>query len=314
MRIDYTVRGEATLAGAAEQTIAADHRHPRRTGPRAGFAGLALAILTAGVATLLFARRDEAAAAFHAVNALMVAPAFWQAAGVGLVAQIVDGALGMAYGLTATSFLLSTGVSPAAASASVHLSEVFTTGFSGLAHWKLGNVNGRLFRRLVLPGVAGGITGAYVLTSFDGATLKPWINGYLLLMGLYILAKVFRRITLATEPPTYVAPLAAVGGFVDAVGGGGWGPVVTSTLLGSGQEPRRTIGSVNAAEFFISAATGVSLAMFGGVTALTTMAGLIAGGMFAAPVAAWLTRYAPVKVLMAMVGLLIVGLSLYNSR
>lgn len=265
-------------------------------------------------AALLVLFRHAVANAVAAVPALAGDPLFWKAAGVGLVAQIVDGALGMAYGLTSTSFLLSLGVAPAAASASVHLAEVFTTGFSGLSHWKLGNVNPSLFKRLVIPGVIGGVIGSYLLTSFDGKSIAPWISGYLLLMGVYILFNAFRRITVATEPPTYVAPLAAVGGFVDAVGGGGWGPVVTGTLLGSGQEPRRTIGSVNAAEFFIAVATGFSLAVLGGFTVWTTIAGLIFGGMFAAPIAAVLTRYAPARVLMVFVGLLIIALSVNNLR
>jgi uncharacterized membrane protein YfcA len=194
----------------------------------------------------------------------------------------------------------------------VHLAEVFTTGFSGLSHWKLGNVNKALFKRLVIPGVIGAVVGAYIVTSIDGKVIRPWISSYLLLMGLYILVKAFRRIVVATEPPTYVAPLALVGGFVDAVGGGGWGPVVTTSLLSSGQEPRRTIGSVNAAEFFIAIAGGVSLAVLGGFTIWTTIAGLIFGGLFAAPLAAVLTKRAPTKLLMVIVGVLITGLSIYN--
>jgi uncharacterized membrane protein YfcA len=237
---------------------------------------------------------------------------FWKAAGVGLFAQVVDGALGMAYGVTSTSFLLSIGVPPAAASASVHLAEVCTSGFSGLSHWKLGNVDKGLFKHLVLPGVIGSVLGAYVLTSVDGKVLRPFVSGYLLLMGLYILIKAFRVIKLATEPPKYIAPLALTGGFVDAVGGGGWGPVVTSSLISTGQEPRRTIGSVSAAEVFVALASGVSFALLGGFTVWTTIAGLIFGGFFAAPLAALLTRIAPAKVLMVIVGLLIVGLSIYN--
>ncbi|MEY2937382.1 MAG: hypothetical protein RL033_8131 [Pseudomonadota bacterium] len=237
---------------------------------------------------------------------------FWKAAAVGLLAQVVDGALGMAYGITSTSFLLSIGVPPAAASASVHLAEVFTTGFSGLSHWKLGNVNKALFQRLVIPGVVGAVIGAYILTSIDGKVIRPYISSYLLVMGLYILVKAFRRITINTEPPTYVAPLALVGGFVDAVGGGGWGPVVTTSLVSSGQEPRRTIGSVNAAEFFIAVASGVSFAILSSFTVWTTIAGLIFGGLFAAPLAAVLTKHAPTKLLMVVVGLLITGLSVYN--
>ena len=237
---------------------------------------------------------------------------FWTAAAVGLGAQIVDGALGMAYGVTSTTFLLSTGVPPAAASASVHIAEIFTTGFSGLAHFKLGNVNKALFKRLVIPGVIGGLIGAYILTSIDGNIVKPFISAYLLLIGLYILSKVWRQLRIRTEPPKYVAPLALTGGHADAIGGGGWGPVVTTSLIGGGNDPRTTIGSVNAAEFFIAISTGLSFALLGGLTHWTVIAGLVFGGLFAAPLAAVLTRYAPPKVLLTIVGVLISGLSLYN--
>jgi uncharacterized membrane protein YfcA len=260
----------------------------------------------------LYLQSEAVRGVFHEIAGGFRTRGFWSAAGVGLVAQIVDGALGMAYGVTSTAFLLSTGVPPAAASASVHMAEVFTTGFSGLSHWKLGNVNKALFKRLLIPGVIGAVLGAYIVTSFDGNAIKPWISGYLLLMGLYILTKAFRKVVIATEPPTYVTPLALTGGFVDAVGGGGWGPVVTTSLIGSGQEPRRTIGSVNAAEFFIALAGGISLTVMGSLTVWTTIAGLIFGGLFAAPLAAVLAKHAPPKVLFVIVGLLISGISLYN--
>ncbi|ARU03810.1 hypothetical protein CCO03_03125 [Comamonas serinivorans] len=237
---------------------------------------------------------------------------FWTAAAVGLGAQVVDGALGMAYGVTSTTFLLSTGVPPAAASASVHIAEIFTTGFSGLSHFKLGNVNKALFKRLVIPGVIGGLVGAYILTSIDASILKPIISVYLLLIGLYILSKVWRTLRVKTDPPKYVAPLALTGGFVDAVGGGGWGPVVTTSLIGGGHDPRTTIGSVNAAEFFIAISTGLSFTLLGGLTHWTVIAGLVFGGLFAAPLAALLTRHAPTKLLLVIVGVLISGLSAYN--
>lgn len=237
---------------------------------------------------------------------------FWVAVVVGLLAQIVDGALGMAYGVTSTTFLLSTGVPPAAASASVHIAEIFTTGFSGLSHWKLGNVNGKLFARLLIPGVIGAVVGAYLVTSLDGDLLKPWISAYLLVLGLYIVSKAFRAIHVRTEPPTFVAPLAVAGGFVDAVGGGGWGPVVTTSLLGTGHDPRTTIGSVNAAEFFLAIASGFSFALLGGFTHWTTIAGLIFGGLFAAPFAALLVKKLPARVLLIIVGVLITTLSAYN--
>ncbi|PRH84948.1 hypothetical protein C5L14_23615 [Labrys okinawensis] len=237
---------------------------------------------------------------------------FWTAAAVGLLAQIVDGALGMAYGVTSTTFLLSAGVPPAAASASVHIAEIFTTGFSGLAHWRLGNVDGRLFARLLIPGVVGAVLGAYLVTTIDGELLAPWISAYLLLLGLYIVSKAFRTIHVRTDPPTFVAPLAVAGGFVDAIGGGGWGPVVTTSLLGTGQDPRTTIGSVNAAEFFLAIASGFSFALLGGFTHWTTIAGLVFGGLFAAPLAALLGRQLPTRALLVIVGVLITSLSAWN--
>lgn len=272
----------------------------------------ALALLAAGVAVGLWLAPIDWEAAPGEIATGLASRGFWTAAAVGLFAQMVDGALGMAYGVTSTTFLLSTGVPPAAATASVHIAEIFTTGFSGLSHWKLGNVNFKLFRRLLIPGVIGGVTGAYIVTSIDASVLKPWIAGYLLLIGLFIVVKAFRTIRVRTEPPTYVAPLGLVGGFVDAVGGGGWGPVVTTSLVGSGQDPRTTIGSVNAAEFFLAITTGFSFALLGGFTHWTTIAGLVFGGLFAAPFAAYVVKKLPTRVLMITVGVLITGLSLFN--
>lgn len=269
------------------------------------------ALVLAGLAALLFLPSDWAAIS-NEIAAGVSSRGFWTAAGVGLLAQMVDGALGMAYGVTSTTFLLSTGVPPAAASASVHIAEIFTTGFSGFSHWKLGNVNKALFKRLLIPGVIGGLIGAYLVTSLDGDMLRPWIAAYLVVIGIFIISKAFRPIHIRTEPPTYVAPLAVTGGFVDAIGGGGWGPVVTTSLLGSGQDPRTTIGSVNAAEFFLAISTGLSFAMLGGLTHWTTIAGLVLGGLFAAPFAAVLVRYLPTRALLIIVGLLITSLSVWN--
>jgi len=212
-----------------------------------------------GVMSLLIGIAFLVAPDSHALQEGFLSNAFWIAFAVGLGAQIIDGALGMAYGLTATTFLLGSGVPPAAASASVHLAEVFTTGFSGFSHWRFGNINKALFYRLVIPGMIGGVVGAYVVTSFDGDVIKPYISAYLLFMGLYILSKAFKKIKLRKEAPKHIGALALTGGFVDSVGGGGWGPVVTTSLVGTGQDPRTTIGSVNAAEFFLSIAGATAL-------------------------------------------------------
>jgi hypothetical protein len=168
---------------------------------------------------------------------------------IGFVAQMIDGAIGMAYGVTASSVLLSAGVPPATASACVHAAETFTTGASGLAHWKLGNVDRKLLWRLAVPGMIGGAIGAYALSEFDGDTLKPFISAYLLLLGVVIIWKALVRRPLESPQPRSVAPLGFAGGLLDAMGGGGWGPIVTSSLLGQGATPRYAIGSVNLAEF-----------------------------------------------------------------
>ena len=238
---------------------------------------------------------------------------FWNALLVGLLAQIVDGALGMAYGLTSTSFLLASGASPALATASVHMAEVFTTGVSGISHAKFGNVDKKLFLRLLVPGIIGGLLGALLVTQIDGKTLKPFITVYLLLMGVYVLSKAFRKhIATRKGEPKHVAKLALLGGFVDTSGGGGWGPVVTTTLVGTGHDPRTTIGSVNFAEFFLTLTSAASLFILVDETIWHVVAGLIIGGLFAAPFAAYACKKFSTRTLLILVGLLISGISLFN--
>ncbi len=238
---------------------------------------------------------------------------FWNALLVGLLAQIIDGALGMAYGLTSTSFLLATGASPALATASVHMAEVFTTGISGISHAKFGNVDKKLFLRLLIPGIIGGLLGALLVTQIDGKTLKPFITIYLLLMGIYVLTKAFRKhIAIRKSEPKHVAKLALLGGFVDTSGGGGWGPVVTTTLVGTGHDPRTTIGSVNFAEFFLTLASAASLFILVDETIWHVVAGLIIGGLFAAPFAAFACKKFSPRTLLILVGLLISGISVFN--
>ena len=229
---------------------------------------------------------------------------------VGFAAQIVDGAVGMAYGLTASSVLLSTGVPPAVTSASVHAAEVFTTGISGVAHWKLGNVRWNLVWKLALPGMIGGAIGAYALTRIPVDIIKPAISIYLIAMGGWILWQALRPRAPAEAPPRLVPAIGFGGGFFDAIGGGGWGPIVTTTLLGQGTKARYTIGSVNAAEFFVTLT--ISLTFLGtiGLELWPIILGLIIGGAMAAPLAALLTRHLPDRALMLLVGTVIVLLSL----
>ncbi len=232
---------------------------------------------------------------------------------VGFVAQTIDGALGMAYGVSSNTFLLSLGLPPAAASASVHMAEVVTTGVSGVSHWRLGNIDWNLVKRLLIPGVFGGVAGAYLLTSIDGDVIKPWISAYLLVMGAFILYKAFRpsgHVNDGTHTAR-VSALGLIGGFCDAIGGGGWGPVVTTTLVARGKNPRLTIGSVNFSEFFVTFAESVTFVLTLTFTQYwQIILGLLIGGAIAAPLAARVTKTLPLKGLMILVGTLIILLSI----
>ena len=229
---------------------------------------------------------------------------------VGFLGQMIDGSLGMAYGVSCNTFLLALGFSPAVGSASVHAAEVITTGISGMAHQKLGNVRKDLFLRLLIPGVLGGGIGAYALTQFDGSVIKPYISAYLLIMGIIIIVKGLRKQVAHREIKRGIEPLALAGGLLDALGGGGWGPVVTTTLVASGNQPRQTIGSVNASEFFVTLTESVVFILTIGLTHWSIILGLLVGGVIAAPLGALVARRLPVRALMILVGLLIITVSL----
>jgi uncharacterized protein len=294
----------------AEQISAAVAAHPvLRTAT--WFTAITLSAITLYLTARLFLPNNWHAG-LQTIMTTLEGSQFWTAVAVGLAAQAVDGALGMAYGVTASTFLLGTGASPAVASASVHIAEIFTTGVSGIAHVKYGNVDRKLFLRLLVPGVVGALLGVYVVTQIDGKVLKPWITAYLLVIGLYILSKAFRRLRAKAREPRHVAKLGVLGGFVDAVGGGGWGPVVTSTLVGTGQDPRTTIGSVNFAEFFLTLAAATSFTLLAVEGTWPVVAGLVVGGIFAAPFAALLVRSLSTRTLLIAVGLLITSLSAWN--
>lgn len=229
----------------------------------------------------------------------------------GFAAQMVDGALGMAYGVTATTTLLSFGVPPAAASASVHTSEIFTSGVSGLMHLRFRNVNTLLFRKLLLPGVIGAVLGALFLSELEDlfSYVKGFVAVYTLFLGVLIIRKALRRAPVGKKFKR-IGPLAFMGGFLDAVGGGGWGPIVSTTLIAGGRAPRYAIGSVNLAEFFVALASSLSFILFIGLTHLQVILGLMLGGLVAAPMAAWLSQRLAIRRMMILVGFVVILVSL----
>lgn len=231
---------------------------------------------------------------------------------VGFAAQLIDGALGMAFGVISTTLLVSRGVDPAVASASVHAVEVFTTGASGISHVAHRNVNWKLFRRIVIPGMIGGVIGAYVLANISAATARPFVLTYLAAIGLYLLWRALRH-AHQERKPRIVEPLGLVGGFLDAAGGGGWGPVVTSNLLVQGAHPRKVIGTVNTAEFFLSVTISATFIASLGFDAFThAMVGLLIGGLAAAPLGGYFAKRIPGRALLIMVGIVLVVTSAYG--
>lgn len=242
---------------------------------------------------------------------------------VGVVAQGVDGALGMAYGVISTSVLLALGVPPATASASVHAAEVFTTAASASSHVWHRNVDWRLFLPLAIAGVIGGVLGAYVLAGIEGDIIKPFIVAYLAFIGVWILWRAGHDVKPRRLPAWVTAPVGVVGGFLDAIGGGGWGPTVSSTMVGAGQEPRRAIGTVNTAEFFLTVAISATF-VWSLVTGhwqdagaiqdhFSAVAGLVVGGLIAAPFAGYIVKKIPRRVLTYAVGGLLLLLAAFQG-
>lgn len=244
-------------------------------------------------------------------------------AGVGFLAQLVDGALGMAYGVVSSTVLLSFGVPPAQASASVHAAELFTTATSGASHVSHRNVEWRLLWPLAAAGIVGGVLGTYVLTGVPTGYIKPFVVAYLLGIGLYILTRAVRPWPAKPISRKLAAPTGLLGGFMDAIGGGGWGPIVTSSLIGAGGAPRYVIGTVNTAEFLVTAAISAAFvaALVSGHWAEAgdlmdhgvAVAGLIVGGVAAAPIAGYAVKHIPTQVLAASVGTLIVTLGIVQA-
>jgi uncharacterized membrane protein YfcA len=231
--------------------------------------------------------------------------------GIGFLAQMVDGALGMAFGVIASTSMIAMGAPPAIASAAVHAAEIVTTGLSGASHLWNRNVDRALFLKLVVTGIAGGVLGAYVLIGLPEEIIKPVVAAYLAAMAVLIFLRVWGWSLRKWRPPTPM--IGGAGGFLDAIGGGGWGPLVTSTLVATGDQPRRAVGSANLAEFFITVSVSITffarldLASYG-----KPVVGLIIGGALAAPLAGFLLRILPSRTAMALVGLVVAGLSAVN--
>lgn len=225
----------------------------------------------------------------------------------GFAAQLVDGTLGMGYGVTSATCLMSFGVNPVSMSAAIHTSEIFTTGVSGYSHYKYGNVNKKLFRHLVIPGVLGAIAGAILLVILGeraGKWLMPVIAFYALFLGLKILVKAFQKPRPSAKVKR-IGWLAGAGGFLDSFGGGGWGPIVTSTLISKGRNPKYTIGSVSLTEFFVTLSSATTFFIMVGVQHWNIVLGLIIGGSLAAPIAAKLAGRLPKKTMMIAVGIMV---------
>jgi uncharacterized protein len=231
---------------------------------------------------------------------------------IGFVAQLIDGALGMAFGVISTSAMLAMGVPVAQASAIVHTAEVFTTAASAVSHIAHGNVDWKLVARLGIGGIIGAVLGAWVLSNVDASAARPFVAFYLLLLGIFILLKAARQIPRRDAPFAWAPPLGLVGGFFDASGGGGWGPMVASTLIGSGHAPRKAVGSVNTTEFFVTIAAATTFFIELGVAPWRELIALVIGGVIAAPLGGWAVKRLPPRVLMTMVGVLVVTLSAWQ--
>jgi uncharacterized protein len=226
---------------------------------------------------------------------------------IGFLAQIVDGALGMAFGVLTTTSLLTFGVAPAAASAMTHITECFTTAASGASHLYHRNVDWRLVIRLAPAGMIGGAIGAYLLANIDGEAVEPFVSAYLVIIGIYILFKALRPQWRRDVHDWMVPYIGGTGGVLDAMGGGGWGPIVTSSLLGRGHDPKKVIGSTNLTEFAVTTVISITFILALGWSELSSAVGLILGGILAAPVGALIVKKLPVKPLMVAVSVVIIG-------
>ncbi len=235
----------------------------------------------------------------------------WRFALIGFTAEVINGALGMAYGVTTTTLLLSAGIAPAFTLIIVHILEVFTAGSTGLIHYKMGNVNKKLLRGLLLPGILGAVIGAYILYSFRqyNNIIKPVVSVYTLILGVQIIYKALRKVRVKNKIKK-LFPLAIIAGFLDSIGGGGWGTIVSSTLIAGGRSARYTIGSVILSRFFVALASSISLVFLVGFSQWSIIGWLVVGGLAGSPVGPYLAKRMPVKITMILVAITIIIISL----
>ena len=231
---------------------------------------------------------------------------------IGFAAQLIDGALGMAFGVISTTAMLSLGMPPAQASALVHTAEIFTTAGSAASHIWHRNVDWRLVLRLGVAGVLGAVLGAWILSNLDAGAVRPFIAAYLLLVGVFILFKAWRGVPARDAPAPWVPPIGFAAGFLDASGGGGWGPVATTTLIGSGHAPRTAVGSVNTTEFFVTIAAATTFFVELGAAPWRELLALVIGGLLAAPLGGWAVQRIAPRTLMVAVGCLVIALSAWQ--
>jgi len=242
---------------------------------------------------------------------------FYTFVGVGFIAQLIDGMLGMGYGVVSAISLMSLGLSPASVSASIHTAEMFASGASGYNHYRFGNVNKRLFKVLLVPGILGSVSGAFLLARFGeqyADIIKPLLAAYLLFLGLRIISKAIRKQAQKRRKVKNAGWLAGAGGFLDSFGGGGWGPLVTSTLIANGRTPNYVIGTVSLVEFFVTFASALTFFSIRGFSNWQIVLGLIVGGVTAAPLAARLSGRLPTRWMFIGVGLMVVVWSLWALR
>ncbi|KXF78833.1 hypothetical protein ATN84_03445 [Paramesorhizobium deserti] len=228
---------------------------------------------------------------------------------IGFCAQIVDGALGMAFGVLSTTSLLAIGIPPATASAMTHVTEVFTTAASGISHVYHRNVNWHFVAWLAPAGIIGGVIGAYLLTRIDGKAIEPIVSAYLAAIGLYILFKAFRPLWPRDVRDWIIPYVGFGGGILDAAGGGGWGPIVTTSLVGRGHDLKKVIGSTNLTEFLVTLSISITFVLTLGWSELNAAIGLIIGGVIAAPFGAYVVHRVPVRPLMVAVAIIIIATS-----